>query len=738
MMPQPGTVAVTPAPAANEADAMGQRSAQELARSVFQDHRNGLTSRRKRDLTSEKYLIHIDGEGDAQWADIYNGSRVAIPRQLNEFRVTENLLRPIVDNTVAYHCGMPLRFAVDHRQDRESRERARVDAALANHLATTQRWNALGAEAKYLAMAFGFCPIHAYWRDDQSFDPYEPMYASPEQMQGGQMMAPRKGIIDSWVGNPADTVFNPGARRGSVRWASYGRVLPAEMVRRAFPHIKGLEGSDKLPSASVFQRIARRWEVAGLGVHGSAVLSGGKGGEELIAIVCREDMDTGRLSCIALPGTAEPNDSQSGSNAILLADQPLPGGRFSFVPIYSHHRFDDALGKPFAGDLDDLQVQLNIALSDRREIRERMKRAPIFANGEITDDELTYDGYSIITTSGQAGGARVMSIGMEAVQVVNAEIAELREAIYRTGGWQAASRGESDAGDPMGKVALLQQADDTIHGPTNQAYRQAFADFAQLNWCLAREYMDVPWILDQAGSEYEDIAEDYVDRTKLSEQPPSYKVVSGFGATPELKARQLLAYVQTKGADNEPLLPTAQARAQWPDQSMFENKDDPALMQRRRAKVIANRIRQAVREAMKQQPDPAMLQMQAEQSAAMGMPYIGPPVMQDPLSMSDPGVQAVATQLFPEIQTRFPPLPDDDPNAHIAELSGITQDETEDGVARLVASWRQQGYMQQMQAAAMAQQQMQAQAQQTGPSREANPDKVIPGSANGQPQQQAM
>src|SRR5690349_16057720 len=88
----------------NQADALGDRTSRERATAVYDAHRKALQSRRRRDLTGEKILLHIEGSGDNQWADLYRGQRVAIPREVSEFRVSEPLLGTIVENQVAYHC----------------------------------------------------------------------------------------------------------------------------------------------------------------------------------------------------------------------------------------------------------------------------------------------------------------------------------------------------------------------------------------------------------------------------------------------------------------------------------------------------------------------------------------------------------------------------------------------------------------------------------------------------------
>ena len=83
-------------PPNNEADSLSI-DPREVAREVAEFHRNGLSSRRFHDLTAEKYLIHIDGEGDNQWADLYNGERIQIPHNLSGVpRAQNNLLRPMV------------------------------------------------------------------------------------------------------------------------------------------------------------------------------------------------------------------------------------------------------------------------------------------------------------------------------------------------------------------------------------------------------------------------------------------------------------------------------------------------------------------------------------------------------------------------------------------------------------------------------------------------------------------
>src|SRR5512146_3247167 len=79
-----------PAQALNRADALDQGAAKRLASEVFEGHKKALRSRRQADLLREKLLLHIDGSGDSQWADILGGVRVAIPREISPWRRSEN------------------------------------------------------------------------------------------------------------------------------------------------------------------------------------------------------------------------------------------------------------------------------------------------------------------------------------------------------------------------------------------------------------------------------------------------------------------------------------------------------------------------------------------------------------------------------------------------------------------------------------------------------------------------
>ncbi|KKK80461.1 hypothetical protein LCGC14_2823250, partial [marine sediment metagenome] len=292
----PISTVVSPVPESNQVDAVGLRTGQQEAKLVLDGHRHGLQSRFQRDLLSEKLLLHIDGAGDFQWAEIYMGQKVEIPRWVSEFRKSENILRLVVDNAVAHHTTMPLRYFADSLPDRRAKDRALIDALWMNYLAWQQDLNSLFADALYMAMAAGFCPVHRYWRDDTA-DMHEPIDPGDEDPEADQLRSflESPGMIDCWIGNPFDTVFDRGAKRGSVYSCSYGRMLPAQMVRNAFDYVegvRGLQGTTKLPSASVNQRIARKWQTEGLGIHGSPVITHRRETEdstdELLYTICKE------------------------------------------------------------------------------------------------------------------------------------------------------------------------------------------------------------------------------------------------------------------------------------------------------------------------------------------------------------------------------------------------------------------------------------------------------------------
>lgn len=680
---------IAPAPNQNQVDAAGRVSGPSLARSILEAHVAGLQARRSMSLVWEKLALHIHG-GEFQWADIFHDNRVEIPRVVSEFRKTENLLRPVVDNAVAHHTTMPLFYLAQSRRDRAAKEKAIVDTLWANHLVDVQNLNGVFSDALYTAMPAGFCPIHGWWRDD-AVEQHEPTAPS-----GPQLYQPGAGMIDCWAGNPWDTVFDRAAKRDSVHWCSYGRVLPADAVRAHFDHVpgvRGIQGTTRLPSAAMYQQIARKWRLTGIGVHGHPVMDyrrGQRGAEELLIVVCREVLPCaqypdGLLAIIAVPDASDLLDrAGSPGHAILLASQPLPAGDFSWTNVYSHHRGDDVHGKPWVEDMDSLQVDLNIAKSKRWEHTNKMANAPVVGPaGALADDMLMVgDGYDYLEVEPSAATWRptVMQWPAEPLQALSLEVRELRQAIYTLGGYQAVSRGESPGSRTAASaIARLQQADNSIHGPVNVRFRRSACDFMRRCWKQFKTYGDKAWLLDIVGDEYGYLADPYVDNTRVSDLPPNYKLVNAFGTSPEARAQEIVQLMALRGADGEVFLSTEQARRQYPDQMLWGDDANPQAVARRRAKTVATQIHTLARQYR-------------EQTQFQGS------------DIADPAVTQAAQWVFMNLEKRYQRLRDDDLKAHLEALSEITQDETADPIARIAAVARQNLYYQWMQEMAAQQQ----------------------------------
>jgi hypothetical protein len=454
------------------------------------------------------------------------------------------------------------------------------------------------------------------------------------------------------------------------------------LVRQAFAHmpgVAGLEGTERIPSAALFQRIARSWQFVDLNAHGSSVLGPtSKSSEELLVVVCRETLPgidpnypDGRLQLVAVPGDADLRRGKGGTNAILLADQALPASDFSWSLFYSHHRSDDVLGKPWVEDLDQLQVDLNIALSKRWEVINRMAEAPIVApGGAISEDMADLDGYSLleIEPSLASWRPRVMEWPTQILAALDREVEERRQAIFTIGGYQAASRGEAPGSRTAYRaIVALQQADSTVHGPVNQRFQRSACDFARRCWRQMKAYGDVPMAIDITGDEYAHLAEPYIDSTKLSDRPPAYKLVNAFGPSPELRAQEILQLLPLRGADGEPFMRTEEARRQYPDRTVFDEAGDPRSVARRRAKTIASAIHTVT----------AQLREQTQFHE---------------VDIAHPLIKQIGMQVFAIMEQRYPRKRDDDLNSHLATLSEITQDETADPVSRIAAEMRQNLY----------------------------------------------
>ena len=672
-LPVPGL----PSLANSQADAAGQVSAVSLATELRDFHWKGLRARKPRDLTAQKYLLHVDGEGGAQWYDLFYGQRLKIPTPLSgASRVQNNQLRPIVDNYVAHLTTQPYRLVVEASMSRKSRESALIDQALINHQVYTQSWNAMMAEAKYMAACYGFCPIHAAWRDDMTSDPYEAVHARDEF--GNPMIGPRPGMLDNWVGNPFDMIFDSGARRTSIHRQTYGRVLPAELVRQAFQR-PDLEGSTHQPSASTWQRIAQQWTQASGMVHGSSIMSTGQGHDELIACIYDEvlpgmlaEWPNGRLQIIALQGMAGTSREEASGGGIgtpeLLWQGELPGRSFSTVNVYSHHRFDDPTGKPFVADIDDDQIQLNQLESMVNEYLRRASKPPLASTGGVNVQTISYYGDTLLELEPLGPGSvemRYLEYPARHVSILESKINRVLDGMYRKGGWQAASRGEMKG---SGKAIIaLQSADDSIFGPLSQRTKEEVEAFARLNWKLAKQYMDVPTMIALIGEEVAHLAEPYVDRTMMSDQPPVFRLVSGFGTSTEAKAQQLMNLFGLIDQKGEQVIGTKELRRHWPDSSLFRQIDDPTEVRERRPRVINGTIRKLAQQFRQSNP-------------------------QAQISMGDPMSQHLGMQLAGMVNQIHPALMDDDIEEHITVLSVITQDETEDPLARRIAIARQQQF----------------------------------------------
>ncbi|KKL62294.1 hypothetical protein LCGC14_2186630, partial [marine sediment metagenome] len=464
-------------------------------------------------------------------------------------------------------------------------------------------------------------------------------------------------------------------------------LLPADMVRAAFDHrpgVSGLQGTTKIPSASTFQQIARRWQSEGLGIHGSPVITNrretGEGTDELLFTICKEtapgvdrNYPNGRLQLVAVPEAVDLQRGQGGGHAIPLVSQALPAGDFSWTLFYSHHRGDDIHGKPWVEDIDAEQVELNIALSKRWEFILRMVEAPIVSpGGAISEDMAEFGGYNVLEIEPSVASWRptVMTWPDAALKALDKECDDRRRAIYTGGGYQASSRGEAP-GSRMAYRAIvaLQQADNSIHGPVNLRFRRSAADFGRGCWKQMKRYGQTPWLINITGDEYSYLADPYIDSARLSDTPPTYKLVNAFGASPELRAQEVLELMATRGADGQPFLTTAEARRQYPNTTIFDEAGDPKAVQRRRAKTIATTFHT----------------MAAKFREETGF---------QETDLSHPWVQQAAMQIFYAMETQYPRLRDDDLEAHLSTLSEVTQDETSDPIARLPAMKRQDLYFQ--------------------------------------------
>lgn len=669
-----------PDPARDQKDAEGQVSLESEAKEAFEFHQKGLRARRRRDLTAEKLAMHLDGSGLAQWYDVYQGQRLTIPPNLHGGpRQQNNQMRPATDNMVAHLTTKEYRVVARAKLDREARERARIDQALINHQIRSQQWNAQMAAMKYIGAAYGSCPWHAFWRDLPDDDQYEAIGGEGDPM--AQMMGgPRRGMIDSWIGNPWATVYNAGATRWARTRQTYERVLPADLVRMAFQRFD-LEGTTKMASASVYHRMGAAWERSSGSVHGIGWSTGGLGNQELISLIYDEiapgtdpRFPRGRLAIYAIQGDTSAQDvaAREGSGKLTpLWTGPLPAGTFSSIIVYSHFgRMDDVLGKPYLEDLDDLQIEINQLETIIASYIGRANDAPLITTGHLNEDTLDYSGQTVLELDPLGPGvnpeAQHLRFPGDHLATTEKKLQRALDAFYRTAGWQAASRGEVN--DQSGKAIIaLQTADDSIFGPLTMQTRKEIEDYSRLNWKLFREYGDAPYMIDLAGDEIAHLAEPFVTRDMVSDSAPQFTVTSGFGVNPEAEAQQLINLAQVRDWRGEGVLTAREIKRLWPDQNIFDDREDPDTARQRRPRVINAMIR--------------------DYAAVYADEYQGAPN-----EMGNPQTVQLAQLIAMEVDQAEPALMDDDLEAHIDELSIITQDTTETPLARHAAMLRQKQY----------------------------------------------
>lgn len=657
----------------------GTPEGQEYARKVLRRHRQGKARKAERDLTAEKYLVHVDGENDGQYAEIVEGQAVIVPPRLGTtIRIQRNLLRPVVDNFVSHFTGNPIRVVAEVPPGRKARDKARVTTLLANHIVQHQELNAVLAEAMYVAAVYGHCPVHANWRLDFKADPYLPPGLPPESP------GIRPGFVEVWAGDPWSTVYNRGATRNSLHSLSYERTLPLDQVRGSFGHVPGVEklrGANDLPSASRFQRIVRNWQYLNQFRRASAIMqqSGASDDDEkLIALVAEEQAPgldpnhpDGRLTVIAVSGRAETDHrgsggATSGSEAVLLHDGPLPAGKFSLVRFYALHRYDDVLGKPYVSDLDDLQVEYNQVVT-LREMRLAKYADPrlMAKSGSVEEDTLYAGPDEIMFVTSQDYPRYLDPPSMSTSDFDMAE-RSIEQMFFRIAGWQAASRGEGSAGDAAAKVIALSRADDTIFGPISLGFARSINELMQLCVGLYREFSDLPTMVQVAGEEFAYAVEPWVRAEDLPVEDPVFRVTSAFGATPEAMLQTLLNLTTTRGADGVPIMTVDEFWDRVPDPSLRPHRPNPTAIKRRRLNAV-NKIIESLAEQSEQQYGD---EVRKNQQMVVQLARI---------------VEEQVFNLFPLSRT-------DDPMMSLDALDEVVHDTTSSVLARMVAEIRQARY----------------------------------------------
>ena len=569
-----------------------------LAEGVVSRHRAGLQAKRNRDLLAEMYQLHVDGENDGQYATIVDNTAVMIePKGTGTYRAQRNILRPVVDNMVSYFAGNRFRVVADVPMGRKARDKARVSTVLGNHIIETQRLNAVLSAAKYIAAVYGSCPVHADWRLDFTKEAYRPIGAPP----GSPGIQP--GYADIYVGDPWDTVYDSAATAQDLHRASFGRLLPLEQLRLAFGHVSGIErvtGRTDAPSTSRFQRILRAWENLNQYGKGSSTLTKSHvDGDEVVYLLREEtapgvnrEFPQGRMTIVAVSDVVDLSGRvghNSASSVLLLHDGPLPAGRFSFERFFSLARSDDPYGKPYVADLSPLQQELNQVVTLRNlRIAKYSDPQLIAMEGSLQEDPVLGDPEEVLwTTTDKFPSYLSPPTGEPGYDMA---IREIETQFFRIAGWQAASRGESNAGDAAAKVVALARADDTVFAPMRARFEESFIRLLQLAVSLYRNFSDLPVLAQVAGDEYGYLVEPWIRKDDLPNEDPVFRITSAFGATPEVLAQTLTNLVVMKGADGAPLLTTEEFWDRHPDPTLKPTRANPAATRRQRLVQVNKEI----------------------------------------------------------------------------------------------------------------------------------------------------
>src|SRR5690606_13414348 len=129
---------------------------------------------------------------------------------------------------------------------------------------------------------------------------------------------------------------------------------------------------------------------------------------------------------VAIPGRVDLiNGRGNAGHALGVVDQKLPGRDFSFTNFYSDQRGSDVHGKPWLEDKDQRQVDLNLAISKRWEVLNRMIEAPIVApGGAIGDDVAELGGYNLLEVEPSLANWRpkVMEWPQGILQAIQSEV----------------------------------------------------------------------------------------------------------------------------------------------------------------------------------------------------------------------------------------------------------------------------------------------------------------------------